>query len=46
MASLIREKDAHKLVHESYSVDTADHEDHTFCGVMFDLCIKDNLPVN
>jgi hypothetical protein len=24
------------LVHESFIVDTRDHEDHTFCGVMFD----------
>jgi hypothetical protein len=46
MASLMREKEARKLVHESYSVDTADHEDHTFCGVMFDLVIKDALPIN
>ena len=25
-----------ELVHESFVVDTRDHEDHTFCGIMFD----------
>jgi len=25
------------LVHESFTVDTRDHEDHSFCGVMFNV---------
>ena len=32
-------------VDESFAVDTRDHEDHTFCGIMFDLIVKDLLPV-
>ena len=30
---------------ESYTVDTRDHEDHTFNGIMFDLVVKELLPV-
>jgi len=26
-------------------MDTRDHEDHTFCGIMFDICVKTNLPI-
>ena len=32
------------LVHESFTVDTRDHEDHTFCGIMFDLECSTVLP--
>jgi hypothetical protein len=32
-------------VQDNYTVDTRDHEDHTFCGIMFDIQTKDNLPV-
>ena len=32
-------------VDESFAVDTRDHEDHTFCGIMFDLIVKELLPV-
>ena len=28
---------ADDLVHEKFVCDTRDHEDHTFCGVMFDV---------
>lgn len=34
---LQRPKLANHLIHESFTVDTRDHEDHTFCGVMFDI---------
>jgi hypothetical protein len=33
-----------ELVHESFVVDTRDHEDHTFCGVMFDAECCTSLP--
>ena len=33
------------VAHEAYTVDTRDHEDHTFCGIMFDVISKDILPV-
>jgi len=36
-AVLQRPKVANHVVHESFTVDTRDHEDHTFCGVMFDV---------
>ena len=34
-----------ELVHENFTVDTRDHEDHTFSGVMFDIKCQTNLPV-
>lgn len=33
---------AAELVHESFSVDTSDREDHTFCGIMFDCQCRPN----
>ena len=33
------------VVQESYEAETQDHEDHTFCGVMFDLQTKTALPL-
>jgi hypothetical protein len=39
-AVLQRPKVANYVVHESFTVDTRDHEDHTFCGVMFDVQCK------
>jgi len=36
-AVLNRPSVANYIVHESFTVDTQDHEDHTFCGVMFDV---------
>ena len=33
-----------ELVHEQFEVDTADHEDHTFCGVMFTIECHTELP--
>ena len=39
MAASARGKTATYLCHEEFSVDTQDHEDHTFCGMMFDVCI-------
>lgn len=39
-AVLQRPKVATYLVHDSFTVDTRDHEDHTFCGMMFDVCCK------
>jgi hypothetical protein len=44
MAAL-RPTEANYTVSEQYEVDTADHEDHTFCGVMFTLTCKQELPV-
>ena len=35
---------ADHLVHENFTCDTRDHEDHTFCGVMFDVTCKTVLP--
>ena len=28
---------ADHIVHEQFTCDTRDHEDHTFCGIMFDV---------
>lgn len=36
-AVLQRPKVANYITHESFTVDTRDHEDHTFCGMMFDI---------
>lgn len=33
------------IVHETASFDTADHEDHTFSGIMFDVTCGDKLPM-
>lgn len=39
-AVLNRPKVANHIIHESFTVDTRDHEDHTFCGIMFDVQCK------
>lgn len=39
-AVLNRPKVANHIVDESFTVDTRDHEDHTFCGVMFDVACR------
>ncbi|CAE7256714.1 unnamed protein product, partial [Symbiodinium necroappetens] len=39
-AVLRRPKVANHTIHESFTADTRDHEDHTFCGVMFDIQCK------
>jgi len=44
-AILNRPKVANYIVNERITVDTRDHEDHTFCGVMFDVSCKETLPV-
>merc|ERR1719343_1209187 len=48
-ALLNRPKVANHIVDESFTVDTRDHEDHTFCGVMFDVSCKggteSNVPI-
>ena len=31
---LVLRKVANHTIHESFTADTRDHEDHTFCGVM------------
>ena len=36
---------ADELVHEHFVCDTRDHEDHTFCGVMFDVRCECELPL-
>mmetsp|Transcript_10443 Transcript_10443/g.15954 ORF Transcript_10443/g.15954 Transcript_10443/m.15954 type:complete len:291 (+) Transcript_10443:30-902(+) len=45
MAALTRPSEATYVCHEHVKVDTLDHRDHTFCGVMFPIEIKQNLPV-
>ncbi|CAJ1330897.1 unnamed protein product [Effrenium voratum] len=37
---LRRPKVANHTLHETFTADTRDHEDHTFCGVMFDVQCK------
>eukprot|EP00438_Fugacium_kawagutii_P015710 Skav235333 [mRNA] locus=scaffold520:700584:701474:+ [translate_table: standard] len=39
-AVLRRPKTANHTAHESFTADTRDHEDHTFCGMMFDVQCK------
>lgn len=39
-AVLNRPKVANHVIHETFTVDTRDHEDHTFCGIMFDVICK------
>ena len=36
-AVLNRPRAANYIIDESFAVDTNDHEDHTFCGIMFDF---------
>ena len=45
-AAIFRPTQANYTVSENYEVDTEDHEDHTFCGVMFSLECKRELPVD
>eukprot|EP00940_MAST-03C_sp_MAST-3C-sp2_P002467 g2467.t1 len=33
-------------VHDNYEVDTQDHEDHTFSGIMFEVMTKSDFPVD
>ena len=35
---------AEEIIHENFTCDTRDHEDHTFCGVMFDVGCESKLP--
>eukprot|EP01006_Ploeotia_vitrea_P044469 TRINITY_DN66833_c4_g1_i2.p1 TRINITY_DN66833_c4_g1~~TRINITY_DN66833_c4_g1_i2.p1 ORF type:complete len:290 (-),score=15.96 TRINITY_DN66833_c4_g1_i2:1135-2004(-) len=39
-------KTATYLLTESYQADTTDREDHTFCGIMFDVRCQTELPVD
>ena len=45
MSALLLKQNADYLVHDSYTVETEDHEDHTFNGVMFDVEVLDRRPV-
>jgi len=45
MSALLLKKQAEYLVHDSYTVETEDHEDHTFNGVMFDVEVLERRPV-
>ena len=38
-------KTANYVTHASFVADTRDHRDHSFNGVMFDIVVKDMLPV-
>mmetsp|Transcript_15120 Transcript_15120/g.36925 ORF Transcript_15120/g.36925 Transcript_15120/m.36925 type:complete len:355 (+) Transcript_15120:309-1373(+) len=42
---LQREHAAKELVHTEVEVDTQDHEDHTFAGVMFDVKARGAIPI-
>jgi hypothetical protein len=42
---LCLQDEADYLCHEQYTVDTRDHEDHTFCGVMFSISVQNILPL-
>ena len=46
MASLQRIRAARELVHTQVTVDTKDHEDHTFAGIMFDVKAKIGMPMD
>mmetsp|Transcript_22735 Transcript_22735/g.21961 ORF Transcript_22735/g.21961 Transcript_22735/m.21961 type:complete len:285 (-) Transcript_22735:72-926(-) len=48
MASLCHvEKTAKNFVHESFEMNTLDNDDHTFCGIMFDINVTaDDMPVD
>mmetsp|Transcript_16642 Transcript_16642/g.51829 ORF Transcript_16642/g.51829 Transcript_16642/m.51829 type:complete len:295 (+) Transcript_16642:237-1121(+) len=46
MSSLLLAERADYLVHDSYTVETEDHEDHTFNGVMFDVATLRTRPVD
>jgi len=45
MASLDLQTSASYTVNEAYQVDTCDHDDHSFSGIMFDIRVKETLPV-
>jgi len=44
-ANLKLDKKSNYVSHEKITVDLKDHEDHTFCGIMFDIVIQKYLPV-
>ncbi|KAL7579851.1 hypothetical protein ACA910_004863 [Epithemia clementina (nom. ined.)] len=46
MAALTLPATACYEVHENVRVDTSDNEDHTFCGIMFPIQAKADLPVS
>lgn len=46
MAAAERATVANYTISDSYEVDTKDHEDHTFSGVMFTVMCRDELPVD
>ena len=43
--TLERQRSANELVHTNVTVDTRDHEDHTFAGIMFDVKAAESMPV-
>mmetsp|Transcript_17026 Transcript_17026/g.28274 ORF Transcript_17026/g.28274 Transcript_17026/m.28274 type:complete len:470 (-) Transcript_17026:96-1505(-) len=45
MAAFNRPTEATYEIHDEISVETSDNEDHTFCGIMFPVKCKDNVPV-
>ena len=40
MSSLCYCETRSKLIHDSFKFETQDHEDHTFCGMMFDVKVN------
>mmetsp|Transcript_20365 Transcript_20365/g.26400 ORF Transcript_20365/g.26400 Transcript_20365/m.26400 type:complete len:332 (+) Transcript_20365:59-1054(+) len=42
MSSLLLQSDADFLVHDTFTADTEDNEDHTFNGVMFNVMVHKN----
>ena len=39
------QRGADYLIQQSYTLDTQSHQDHTFCGIMFDVTCKGVLPI-
>mmetsp|Transcript_13270 Transcript_13270/g.27088 ORF Transcript_13270/g.27088 Transcript_13270/m.27088 type:complete len:87 (+) Transcript_13270:158-418(+) len=38
-------KQADYVYDQSLTLDTADHEDHTFCGIMWNISCKEGAPI-
>jgi hypothetical protein len=45
ISPLQRQRAANDLVHTNVTVDTRDHEDHTFAGIMFDVRARGSMPI-
>lgn len=45
-AADLRGETADYAIHETNTIVSRDYEDHTFCGIMFSVSIKDDLPMD